>query len=244
MQVENEKKLLQWNSWFNTQADPMSNIDSSYYQNELLKSDPCLDPLETITDFNTRRSHEKFATKESVETKIPSMNVRRMTRQVRLDSGITTHQLLGDSDENYDGDPERRGSEMTITTLDSCYNQPTVLVSEYGVHENNRACSVQQQRRAEDNQIMPNSSRIMLGSITDEEHWRSSQLQNNRVSFYSSFVDYLSNTGISLMTGTPNSDSTLIVNSSLSDTSNNADTMNNKNIDNNNNNQSAGSSTL
>lgn len=239
MQVETEKDLLQWSSWFNTRADPASNIDSSYYQNELLQVDPCLDPLEIITDFKLKQPNEKDDTKKSNDTKRPSINVRRLTRQVRLDSGITTHRLLGGDDEDYEDDAERRGSEMTIATLDSCYNQPTVLLSEYGIDEINHARSVQQQRHTEDNKIMTYSASMMLGSITDEEHRKTSQRQDHRVSFYSSFVGYLSNTGISSMGGTPNSESTTIVaTSSLSDTADNS----NNNSNNNNNNRSAGSS--
>lgn len=243
MQVETEKSLLQWISWFNTRADPTSNIDSSYYQNELLKTDPCLDLLETITDFNTKQSNEKSDTKESVETKRPSTNIRRLTRQVRLDSGITTHRLLGGDDEDYEDDSERRGSEMTIVTLDSCYSQPTVLVSEYGVDEINRVRSFQQQRHVQDNQTVPYSASMMLGSITDEEHRQSSHIQDNRVSFYSSFVGYVSNTGISSMTGTTNLNNAIIAVPSLTENGNNSSNDNNNdNSNNNNSNQKAGSS--
>lgn len=198
MQVESEKDLMQWNSWFNARIESSTDLtSSSYYRNERLQGETCLDPVEVKKSFDN-----------DIHMKRISTNIKRLTRQVRLDSGITTHRLLDDND-----DYERRGSDMTVTTLNSCYNQPVVISSEYGIDEINHARQLQQQRPE-----MANSASMMLGSITDEE--RRHTAHDPRVSFYSSFAGYLSNTELAnVLDGSPNSESTMVAAPPLSNTS-------------------------
>ncbi|GAA5801645.1 hypothetical protein HPULCUR_007093 [Helicostylum pulchrum] len=225
MQVETENDLMLWNARFNTRID--TSTDASYYRNEL-QGETCLNPLENKQDGDS-------------EIKRISTNIKRLTRQSRLDSGITTHRLLDneeDGDEDYQNG-ERRGSDMTATTVNSCYNQPAVLLTDYGTDEINHARQIQQQRQ---NPETAYSASMMLGSITDQEHRHTSH--DPRVSFYSSFVGYLSNTGLSNALGTPDSESTVVVTPPLSDTAEeNTNHSNYSNIHNFNHN-SAGSSII
>jgi hypothetical protein len=214
MQVESEKDLMQWNSWFNIKAEVPSN-NSNYYQHDFLNGEEtCINPLEIIPGFDkTKQVNEKVNIDDDYGGK-DTTNSKRLTRQIRLDSGITTHHLLSDEDDDDDAET-RRGSEMT---LNSCYNQPAVSLVQYGVDEINHALAIQQQRQ--DRQTISYSPSMVLGSITDEEHRHTSQQQDSRVSFYSSFAGYLSNTGISTMGGsTPNSESTTVVATATSSSS-------------------------
>lgn len=219
MQVENEKDLIQWNSWFNSRHNNDNNTTTSgYYPNDTLKGDPCFNPFEKITGLdssdklhtiNNDNSDGKY--NNDVAKDRVSANVKTLSRQTRLDSGVTTRRLL-DSDEDNDEDGDRRGSETTVGTLDSCYNHPVVMVSDYGIDEINHARAVQQQVQLQRNleeSNMQYSPSMVLGNITDEEHTHTSQINDSRVSFYSSFADYLSSSGISNLGETIASDNTL-----------------------------------
>lgn len=220
MQVESEKDLMQWNSWFNSRHDNDDNVrTSNYYPNDTLTNSPfekisgliSSEKLHTMNDDRSNSKHNTKGTIDSAKDRVTS-GVKNLGRQTRLDSGVTTRRLL-ESDEDNDEDGDRRGSETTVGTLDSCYNHPVVMVSDYGVDQINHARAVQQQvqlqRNHEESQIQYSPS-MVLGSITDEERTHTSQLNDSRVSFYSSFADYLSSSGISNLGGeTIGSDNTL-----------------------------------
>lgn len=228
MQVESEKDLMQWNSWFSLKSEQAANnSNNNHYQHDFLNPDEtCINPLEIINDYGkpSKDLNEKLNFDDDDYTvnkprKSTNTTNRLMTRQIRLDSGITTHHLLGGGQgEDFDDD-ERRGSEMTLA---SCYNQPVMTSFDYGVDEVNRAGNMVQQQfqqQVDSQQTITYSPSMVLGSITDEEHRHTSQQQqqqDSRVSFYSSFAGYLSNTRISNMEGdgggtTTNSDSSTTV---------------------------------
>ncbi len=228
MQVESEKDLMQWNSWFNTSPDDTNKTNAvAYYHNDKnLNGDTYLDPLEKITGFNKNDKQIDSKNNDSCSCdddeqnnkykKRKSTNVKHLSRQMRLDSGVTTHRLL-DDDEDDDGD--RRGSETTVATLDSCYNHPVVMASEYGMDEINHARAVQQQlqrQRDNDQSSISYSPSMILGSITDEEHLHSNQRPNMSASFYSSFAGYLSSSGLSTMGGVSDSEGTTAIATPLS----------------------------
>ncbi|EPB88722.1 hypothetical protein HMPREF1544_04481 [Mucor circinelloides 1006PhL] len=167
MQVESEKDLIKWNYWFNTRVQsspPTTNLSisttpSRHEGGDYSNSSP------QSTKFEPLKDNEEHAKRSA----------KRLTRQSRLDSGITTHHLLaGEEDEEYDEDEDadRRGSEMTDETLDSCYYQPVLSNAEYGISQIITARGAQ----AHQQQAMSN---------TDQE-----QNALGRSSFYSSFADY------------------------------------------------------
>lgn len=227
MQVESEKDLMQWNSWFNSRHsnDDNNARTSNYYANDTLTNSPFekITGLISSEKIHTMKDDSKHNSKgtimDSAKDRV-TPGVKNLGRQNRLDSGVTTRRLL-ESDEDNDEDGDRRGSETTVGTLDSCYNNPVVMVSDYGVDQINHARAVQQQvqlqRNYEESQMQYSPS-MVLGSITDEERMRASHVNDSRVSFYSSFADYLSSSGISNLGGeTIASDNTLTESHSLKD---------------------------
>lgn len=167
MQVESEKDLIKWNDWFNARiqsSPPTTNLSISTTPSRHEGGD-YPNPSPQSTKFEPLKDNEEHAKRSA----------KRLTRQSRLDSGITTHHLLaGEEDEEYDKDEDadRRGSEMTDETLDSCYYQPVLSNAEYGISQiiTARGAQAHQQR------VMSN---------TDQE-----QNALERSSFYSSFADY------------------------------------------------------
>lgn len=163
MQVESEKDLIKWNDWFNTrvQSSPPATTSSS------IATAASRHEGDNYSDASLQPATFERLKDDEDKTK---RSAKRLTRQSRLDSGITTHHLLAgeefeESDEDQDAD--RRGSEMTDETLDSCYFQPALSSAEYGI-----------------SQIMiAREAQAMSG--TDQEHHAP-----GRSSFYSSFADY------------------------------------------------------
>lgn len=228
MQVKSEKDLVQWNAWFNTSPDENAKTNAATYyhnsNNNNLHGDTCLDPLEKITDFDNNKMQidcDYFSSDEEENHKKGRKpnQIKHLSRQMRLDSGVTTHRLLDDNN-SEDDDTDRRGSETTVATLDSCYNHPVVMASEYGMDEINHARAVQQQLQLQRNANTPSisySPSIILGSITDEEHYHSNQRPpNESASFYSSFAGYISSSGISTIGGVSDSEGTTAVATPLS----------------------------
>jgi hypothetical protein len=230
MQVESEKDLIMWNGWFNTipaTSSSSSTNSSTIDGNNKLEGETFLDLEDTSKKSkNFGVSHDQAhyfssKTKEVIhsaeENENNNIKPKRLTRQARLDSGITTHHLLGDEDDSsFSTDEDRRGSDWTVETLDSCYRQPVLSTSEdYGMNEIMHARQVQQQRlRTNEQTTMVYSRSMILGSITDDEHRLTSSNSRNNIteedqqqsSFYSSFAGYLSATDSSV--NSPSKDST------------------------------------
>lgn len=128
MQVESEKDLIKWNDWFNTRVHPSSITN--------LSASPTINKEEGET-FLDPSQQSKFEHKNDASDN-QKKAIKRLTRQSRLDSGITTHHLLAGEEEGDDDNEnglDRRGSEMTDETIDCCYSQPILSDSEYGIHE-------------------------------------------------------------------------------------------------------------
>jgi hypothetical protein len=204
MQVESEKDLILWNDWFNTSTSTTSNgssFNSSTIDgnNNLLEGETFLADTHKPKNVGDTHDQEHFFSSKTKEVILSAeedeTKPKRLSRQTRLDSGITTHHLLGDDHPSL-GPCHRRGSDMTEETLDSCFHQPALSLSDYGIHEINHARQKQQQRLRTNEQTMAYSRSMVLGSITDDEH----RLTNNdhtmdneepKSSFFSSFAGYL-----------------------------------------------------
>lgn len=172
MQVESEKDLIKWNDWFNTrvQSSPApATTNSSLSTASSRHEDGSYSDASLPSTTFERLKDKEDTTKKSA---------KRLTRQSRLDSGITTHHLLAGEEDDHDEyseedeDVDRRGSEMTDETLDSCYFQPVLSNAEYGISQIIAAREAQ----AHQQQAMSNA---------DQE-----QRAPERSSFYSSFADY------------------------------------------------------
>lgn len=189
MQVESENDLILWNDWFNTipsttttttttsSSTNSSTIDGNNHH--LIDNESFLKDTQKpkrVGDNNNHVQEHYFSSRtkevirsaeEDENTATNNKTVRMPTRQMRLDSGITTRHLL--SDENATDD-DRRGSDMTVDTLDSCYHQPVLSTSDYGMTEIIHAREVQQQRLRTHEQTLAYSRGMVLGRITEDEH--------------------------------------------------------------------------
>lgn len=200
MQVESKKDLIQWNAWFNTPVQTNSNtsVIASTTHNAVSKQQK----------EQQRQKEEEGEEKDTLSQQVRLEQLKdecsndkaqkRITRQSRLDSGITTHHLLSGEGEEVGDEGEgldRRGSEMTDETLDSCYFQPVLSNSEYGISQILIAREAQQQQQQQHQE----------STISNSEQ------QDYHALFYSSFADYFSTTSFAANTTTPADSETTVV---------------------------------
>ena len=209
MQVETEKELLQWHAWFNSYPDENAKTNAStYYKGDRPEDMTLIDPSEKMTGFCKRAKSRKSVADDNGK----SSKTKRFTRQIRSDSGHTTHRLLDNDNQEYDNDDRRISEATTVGTIDSCYKCPAEMLSEYGDNEINRAREVQQQLQLQRGiGSLDHSSKMKLESNTGNRIEHTSQTPaDSQASFHSSFAEYLSQSCVSANESTGSEGTTAI----------------------------------
>ncbi|KAG1437798.1 hypothetical protein G6F56_012928 [Rhizopus delemar] len=191
IQVETEKDLIQWNEWFNSNTTKTNNNDFLMTDEATCLGSPSSSNNKHFTDGMFNKCEDQEAT---------LCHDTSFTRKIRLDSGITTENLLTTADmtSGFDStassimssnasDEERRGSEMTLADSGAFYDPD--MARHYGTDEINHAKRVQDERR-EQNQLENASNQPESSQFIELPAVAQSSRSNGR----SSFLDMFSTT--------------------------------------------------